>query len=87
MPRLRYDNILLSDTGLRLIDVGISALRSQVGEWLLLSSYVWSRNSGWRLSCSMVMKTAVPENLLGKRGCAPFVNTTVKSAKARKVCF
>lgn len=29
---LTFDNILLTDTGLRLIDVGISALRSQVGE-------------------------------------------------------
>ena len=27
-----YDNILLTDSGLRLIDVGISALRSQVGQ-------------------------------------------------------
>lgn len=34
MPGLRYDNILLTDKGLRLIDVGISALRSQVGERL-----------------------------------------------------
>jgi serine/threonine protein kinase len=31
---LRYDNIFLTDTGLRLIDVGISALRTQVGEKL-----------------------------------------------------
>ncbi|AXE17528.1 hypothetical protein DR864_07180 [Runella rosea] len=29
---LAYDNILLTEQGLRLIDVGISALRSQVGE-------------------------------------------------------
>ena len=29
---LAFDNILLSDRGLRLIDVGISALRSQVGD-------------------------------------------------------
>jgi serine/threonine protein kinase len=29
---LTFDNILLTDTGLRLIDVGISALSSQVGE-------------------------------------------------------
>ncbi|MFQ3597615.1 MAG: hypothetical protein SNJ55_06600 [Chloroherpetonaceae bacterium] len=28
----RYDNIFLTDKGIRLIDVGISALRSQVGE-------------------------------------------------------
>ncbi|WP_414617663.1 hypothetical protein [Dyadobacter sp. 32] len=28
---LYYDNILLTDTGLRLIDVGTSALRDQVG--------------------------------------------------------
>ncbi len=28
----KYDNIFLTDKGLRLIDVGISALRSQVGE-------------------------------------------------------
>lgn len=27
-----YDNILLTDSGLRLIDVGISALRTQVGQ-------------------------------------------------------
>ncbi len=31
---LYYDNILLTDNGLRLIDVGISALRSQVGDKL-----------------------------------------------------
>lgn len=31
---LYFDNILLSNTGLRLIDVGISALRSQVGNML-----------------------------------------------------
>lgn len=30
----RYDNIFLTDQGLRLIDVGISALKSQVGEKL-----------------------------------------------------
>ncbi len=30
----RYDNIFLTNTGLRLIDVGISALKSQVGEKL-----------------------------------------------------
>ena len=29
---LAFDNILLTETGLRLIDVGISALKSQVGE-------------------------------------------------------
>lgn len=29
---LAFDNILLTDTGLRLIDVGISALKTQVGE-------------------------------------------------------
>lgn len=29
---LYYDNILLTDNGLRLIDVGISALRDQVGD-------------------------------------------------------
>lgn len=34
MPGLRYDNVFLTTTGLRLIDVGISALRSQVGERL-----------------------------------------------------
>ena len=28
---LAFDNILLTEQGLRLIDVGISALRSQVG--------------------------------------------------------
>ncbi len=28
----KYDNILLTNTGLRLIDVGISALKSQVGD-------------------------------------------------------
>ncbi|MEO0734985.1 MAG: hypothetical protein AAFZ52_19260 [Bacteroidota bacterium] len=38
MPGLRYDNIFLTDTGLRLIDVGISALRSQVGEKLFTRS-------------------------------------------------
>lgn len=31
---LRYDNIFLTDTGLRLIDVGISALQTQVGDRL-----------------------------------------------------
>ncbi len=35
----RYDNILLTTQGLRLIDVGISALRSQVGE-ILFGKYV-----------------------------------------------
>jgi len=34
MPGLRYDNIFLTEQGLRLIDVGISALQSQVGERL-----------------------------------------------------
>lgn len=34
MPGLRYDNIFLTEKGLRLIDVGISALKSQVGERL-----------------------------------------------------
>jgi hypothetical protein len=29
---LAFDNILLTEQGLRLIDVGISALRSQVGD-------------------------------------------------------
>jgi serine/threonine protein kinase len=29
---LAFDNILLTETGLRLIDVGISALKHQVGE-------------------------------------------------------
>ncbi|MCB0630948.1 MAG: hypothetical protein KDD15_14475, partial [Lewinella sp.] len=33
-PGLRYDNIFLTQTGFRLIDVGISALRSQIGERL-----------------------------------------------------
>ncbi|MEM8529173.1 MAG: hypothetical protein AAGG68_31365 [Bacteroidota bacterium] len=32
MPGLSYDNIFLTPTGLRLIDVGISALQSQVGD-------------------------------------------------------
>ena len=35
VPGLRYDNIFLTDRGLRLIDVGMSALRKQVGERLL----------------------------------------------------
>jgi serine/threonine protein kinase len=30
----RYDNVLLTNQGLRLIDVGISALKAQVGEKL-----------------------------------------------------
>jgi serine/threonine protein kinase len=34
MPGLTFDNIFLTSTGLRLIDVGISALREQVGERL-----------------------------------------------------
>jgi hypothetical protein len=29
---LAFDNILLTETGLRLIDVGISALKNQVGD-------------------------------------------------------
>ena len=32
LPGERFDNILLTPTGLRLIDVGISVLRHQVGE-------------------------------------------------------
>ena len=34
MPGLTFDNIFLTASGLRLIDVGISALRTQVGEQL-----------------------------------------------------
>lgn len=34
MPGDRFDNIFLTPTGFRLIDVGISALKSQVGERL-----------------------------------------------------
>jgi serine/threonine protein kinase len=34
MPGLRYDNIFLTETSLRLIGVGISALKSQVGDKL-----------------------------------------------------
>lgn len=34
MPGLTFDNIFLTPTGLRLIDVGISALHEQVGERL-----------------------------------------------------
>jgi tRNA A-37 threonylcarbamoyl transferase component Bud32 len=34
MPGMTFDNIFLTATGLRLIDVGIAALRSQVGERL-----------------------------------------------------
>jgi len=34
IPGERYDNILLTGTGIRLIDVGISALRHQVGDAL-----------------------------------------------------
>jgi serine/threonine protein kinase len=34
MQGLRYDNIFLTNAGIRLIDVGISALRDQVGEKL-----------------------------------------------------
>jgi hypothetical protein len=32
LPGDRYDNILLTQQGLRLIDVGISVLQRQVGE-------------------------------------------------------
>ncbi|GAA4409314.1 hypothetical protein GCM10023187_32410 [Nibrella viscosa] len=32
----KYDNVMLTDQGIRLIDVGISALRNQVGEKLFL---------------------------------------------------
>lgn len=34
MPGFSFDNIFLTDQGIRLIDVGISALRSQVGDRL-----------------------------------------------------
>jgi len=34
MPGLRYDNIFLTEHGIRLIDVGISALKTKVGERL-----------------------------------------------------
>jgi hypothetical protein len=34
MPGLSYDNIFLTETGIRLIDVGISALKPQVGDKL-----------------------------------------------------
>ncbi|WP_052324502.1 hypothetical protein [Haliscomenobacter hydrossis] len=34
MPGERFDNIFLTPTGFRLIDVGISALRSNVGDRL-----------------------------------------------------
>lgn len=34
MPGFLYDNIFLTERGIRLIDVGISALRDQVGERL-----------------------------------------------------
>jgi tRNA A-37 threonylcarbamoyl transferase component Bud32 len=34
MPGLTFDNIFLTNRGIRLIDVGISALKSQVGERL-----------------------------------------------------
>jgi len=34
MPGLKFDNIFLTQNGLRLIDVGISALKTQVGERL-----------------------------------------------------
>ena len=34
MPGMRYDNILFTTNGLRLIDVGISALRDKVGDRL-----------------------------------------------------
>lgn len=34
MPGLAFDNIFLTEQGLRLIDVGIAALRTQVGERL-----------------------------------------------------
>jgi serine/threonine protein kinase len=34
MPGMTFDNIFLTSQGLRLIDVGISALKSQVGERL-----------------------------------------------------
>jgi serine/threonine protein kinase len=36
---LAFDNILLTTAGLRLIDVGISALRSQVGDKLLINTW------------------------------------------------
>jgi len=34
MPGLTFDNVFLTPQGLRLIDVGISALKTQVGEQL-----------------------------------------------------
>lgn len=36
MPGLSFDNIFLTEKGIRLIDVGISALKSQVGEQLFI---------------------------------------------------
>ena len=39
MNGLYFDNILLTDEGLRLIDVGISALRTQVNE-KIFSKYI-----------------------------------------------
>jgi len=41
---LYYDNILLTETGLRLIDVGISALKSQVGE-KIFTKYLETENA------------------------------------------
>ncbi len=41
----RYDNVFLTDRGLRLIDAGISALRSQVGD-KLFSRYVEVEEQG-----------------------------------------
>ena len=40
---LAFDNILLTQTGLRLIDVGISALRSQVGD-KIFEKYIENEN-------------------------------------------
>lgn len=34
LPGYHFDNVFLTESGIRLIDVGISALRSQVGEQL-----------------------------------------------------
>lgn len=38
MPGMRFDNIFLTESGIRLIDVGISALRSKVGDRLFQRS-------------------------------------------------
>lgn len=54
IPGERFDNILLTQNGLRLIDVGISALRTQVGE-KLFAKYVETEREEMKLFASFFL--------------------------------